>query len=261
MVEPCFFIQPRSLLDIASECFASVYIKALKNDHLLNDPERDIELWKDFPKLQQRPADSVYKYMHKKSSCLRSLIRSSILVPFSKPDKTILTELDLSGFALTENLLAKVLTAQKDSLRYIKAYDMDYTHQLDMYHVCKYLKESKVKLLKMEQLSISSIELLMEPKFHAHQTRNLNQSMLPMFSDMSFENNVPSTSAYNNMFDDSYGDELVPLPTLTENMGFTLGGPCYAVYPPVKNIMPHLLSFMPNLQKLQIARVSEKIRK
>lgn len=56
-------------------------------------------------------------------------------MPFSKEAKTLLTTLDLSGFALTENLLAQVLAAQRDTLRVIKAFDMDVRFYLFIFNV------------------------------------------------------------------------------------------------------------------------------
>lgn len=126
-----------------------------------------------------------------------------------------------------------------------------------MYHVCKYLKDKKVQLTAMKQLCTNQIYLLMEPKFHAHQLR---QSVFPMFTDIAFDppyGSHASTSSLSGVFTDvGFEEDYMPIPTLTENMGLErFGVPSYAVYPPVKNVMPHLLSFMPNLEQLQVARV------
>ncbi|KAE9554300.1 hypothetical protein FO519_002471 [Halicephalobus sp. NKZ332] len=167
-------------------------------------------------------------------------LRASVLIPFLIPNKTFLTELDLSGIALNDNLFAKILLAHQHTLRKLKAWTIE-NLTFNMYNVCHFLKSRNVCLRKMEHFSVNQIMLLITPVFKSPQSFP-NVFYVPTC----FSSAMPSTSASESSTIDDFSRLFTG--------GFVDPNPVCTYFPGPRVPVPHILGFMPNLSRLTIYR-------
>uniref|UniRef100_A0AC34QSM6 Uncharacterized protein n=1 Tax=Panagrolaimus sp. JU765 TaxID=591449 RepID=A0AC34QSM6_9BILA len=234
------YVQPRSLNETAVDIFSKTYVDRLVNSSTLIDPETHTEIWTNFPLLSYFTSDAVFKSLKRQTNGCRQPIKASILIPFSISNNTFLSEIDLSGIALTGNLLAKILVAHQNTLRSFKAWNIENSH-LDMFSTCQFLKSRNASFPFMEDFSVNQILLLTTPKYKPR----------PFTKEFSFAVfSAPRAAANGASPEEASIDNFSRV--LTNEIVESV--PHHATFPGSRPEMKHFLSFMPNLKRITIQR-------